>query len=278
MMYTKNEQINLEFYNNAYENVNFNKHQKLYENFDAELLRLKHTHASWNKIFSKSLITDYNGKFILEVGAGDCYHALAFALLGAKVFVNDISPRTREIVKYINEKFQLCNPLMVVHEDLKEVKIDQKFDIIIGIAFIHHLEEELEKQIIQILRPMLGEQGKMYFFEPVTNSILLKFMKNIFPSRERPSFISYRRFKFFRNNLDPHPVRNNSSKHYLNMGKMTKLTTEIYCYGLFYNLVKFAPSKKKLFLQIDNLIEKMVLFRWTLNKFARNAIIVYRLK
>ena len=278
MNYSKNEQVNLMFYNKTYENVNFGKHQILYENFDTEFLRLKQTHASWNKIFNKNLITDFNDKFILEVGAGDCYHALAFSLLGAKVFINDISPKTREIVKFINIKFKLRNPMIVVEEDLKQIQINQKFDIIIGIAFIHHLDEELEERIIQTLRPLLKEKGKMYFFEPISNSVILKLMKDLFPSRDRPSILFYKRFKSYRQNLDPHPVRDNSSKHYIKMAKKTQLNPEIYCYGLLYNLVSLFPSRKKFLLESDNQIEKLIFFKWVINKFGRNAIIEYRLK
>jgi 2-polyprenyl-3-methyl-5-hydroxy-6-metoxy-1,4-benzoquinol methylase len=270
----KNIINNKKFYDDYYENVSLEPHLKLINNFNSEFLRLKSVHLGWHMLFSK--LVDLNNKNVLEIGAGDCHYAIGLSNKGAQVSVNDISVRTREIAEKLNELSDGRLSLKIENEDILKNKFSIDFDLIIGVAIIHHLEEDLELQIIEKLTNNLISNGRMIFIEPLENSMFLKFFKNLFPSENRPSILRYNAFKNYRKNFDPHPIRDNSSKHYLDIARKLGLKCEIEHYGFIYQFVKFFPSKKAKFIEYEIFIRKFYIGRMLNYHLGQAQIVEFR--
>jgi 2-polyprenyl-3-methyl-5-hydroxy-6-metoxy-1,4-benzoquinol methylase len=267
-----NIQNNKNHYDEIYSRISFKEHQILYKNFDQEFKRRKNTHLMWNVLFNN--LGDVSNKKILEIGAGDCLVSLALSLLGANVYVNDISHHTSIIANNLNDMYLKSGGIFSVSENLLDLNNSQKFDIIIGMAIIHHLDEELEFDIIKTLLGTLKENGKIVFIEPQDNSKFFRFIKNLFPSGGRPSILNYSSFRYYKLNIDPHPLRDNSSEHYIGQAKHHGCSITIVHLGLFYTFSNFFKRRKSFLLKLDNKYNSNYLYKFISKKFGRTQLII----
>ncbi len=280
----QNQQNNIDYYDREYSAFDYKRYQYLIENFDIEFNRIRNTHSSFHHLYTSEFIEGIRGKNILEIGAGDCYNALIMSLLGANVYVNDISEGTRKIAALINNSFILEKPLKVVNENLLTLEQDRAyvdfFDFVVGIAIIHHLDEILEEQIYVSLKKVAKPDGKFVFFEPAHNSHTLYFLKMLFKSDSgRPSILKYASYKKYKEN-DPHPERDNSSKRYSSVGIKYFGKFDIQESGFIYQIIKFIPVKiRKKYLAKILRIDDILFSKWYLlpvfGFFARNIKVTY---
>jgi SAM-dependent methyltransferase len=205
-------------YDKLYANVNINGILKKLYNFDRFFEDATKTDTSWVGLYQDELAEKIKGKKILELGCGDCTNAAVMSALGAEVFANDISQVSGSIVEKLNANFDFEFPLTFIEGSFLNAKLkDNSFDYIIGKAFVHHLtieqEHEFTEKIVQILKP----NGVVRYFEPAINNKLLDELRWMVPVPGRPSKLRKKKFKAWMAK-DPHPERDNSSKHYKAIG------------------------------------------------------------
>jgi len=202
------------------------------------------TDTSWVGLYYGQFQNQLKGKIVLELGCGDCLNAAVMAKLGAKVYANDISQKSGKIIKELNSKCNFQFPLQFIEGDFLFAEVNHDyFDFVIGKAFVHHLTEEQEleftKKIVTILKP----NGVVRYFEPAVNSKFLDYLRWLTPVPGRPSIIQRNKFKNWKLN-DPHPERDNSSKHYKIIGNEYFEYTKIVPIGAIERFCKLIPTSK----------------------------------
>jgi len=108
---------------------------------------------------------------ILELGAGDGLNSLCMAALGAEVVAVDISTVTPTIVDSIARELGLQSRIKALAGDFQEMSFElASFDFVVGKAFLHHLEHDMEERYVKKAAKLLRNNGECRFAEPATNS------------------------------------------------------------------------------------------------------------
>lgn len=243
---------------NTFENIRKNKshYDKIYtqvniqgivgklNNLDGFLQDTITTDTSWVCMYRGGFAEQIKGKKVLELGCGNCTNAAVMGALGAEVWANDISDKSGKIIEQLNESVQFKFPLHFVLGNFLEADIpDNTFDVIIGKAFVHHLTHEQEEQFLKKIVKLLKPDGVVRYVEPAVNSKLLDALRWMVPVSGRPSSLQLKKFKQWQL-ADPHPVRNNSGKHYQTIGLQFFEKVDIVPIGAIERLHRFFPKSK----------------------------------
>jgi ubiquinone/menaquinone biosynthesis C-methylase UbiE len=131
--------------------------------------------------YSYHLLGDARAKRVLDLGCGKGENTIQLVNRGAQVTGVDISDSLIEIAKRrmrVNGftegfDFKACS----AHE---MPFANESFDIVFGMAVLHHLDLELaSREVWRVLRP----GGYAIFQEPVRNSKVLSFIRGLIPYR-----------------------------------------------------------------------------------------------
>ena len=241
---TKTTQKNREHYNRVYAKVSIDGIVKKLNQLEAFLQDATKTDTSWVCMYANEFKEQLKGKRVLELGCGDCTNAAVMAALGAEVVANDISDRSGDIINALNKSGMLNQPIHYIKGDFLKADLPpNSFDIVVGKAFIHHLdhatEEAFYQKIVQILKP----NGQARFVEPAVNSRWLDTLRWMVPVPGRPSSLHTAKFRQWQE-ADPHPHRDNSSKHYKTMGQLYFKEVEIIPVGSIERLHRLFPKAK----------------------------------
>lgn len=150
------------------------------------------------------------------------------------------------------------------------------FDFIIGKAFLHHLTPPLEKKYLHKVAALLRKEGEARFFEPAMNNKILDNIRWAVPVPNRPSILNKRAFQEWKDN-DPHPDRDNSSRHFQQVGKLYFDEVKIVMIGSIERLCRIIPkgSFVRKFRRWAHRIE-LTLPNWFRYTAARSQLIVFR--
>ena len=237
---TKNEQ----HYDKVYANVNVDGILKRLHNLDAFLADATKTDTSWVGMYHGNFREEIKGKKVLELGCGDCTNAAVMAALGAQVYANDISQVSGTIIDKLNDNFDFETPIQFIEGNFLKAQIEaNSFDMVIGKAFVHHLTHEQELEFMNVISKILKAEGSVRFFEPAINSKLLDELRWMTPVPGRPSKLQRKKFKAWEA-LDPHPHRDNSSRHYRNLGLKFFNEVEIIPIGSIERFHRLMPRNK----------------------------------
>ncbi|WP_299678593.1 class I SAM-dependent methyltransferase [uncultured Dokdonia sp.] len=239
----KNTLKNEKHYDNVYSKVNVNNILSKLENLEAFMNDATRTDTSWVGLYHGDFQHQLKGKKILELGCGDCTNAAIMAAYGAEVYANDISQKSGDIIKQLNENYDFESEIKFIEGDFLKSELTHDFyDIVVGKAFVHHLthqqEIEFTEKIVSILKP----DGIVRYFEPAVNNKFLDYLRWLTPVPGRPSKIQRKKFKQWKLN-DPHPDRDNSSKHYEKIGDTYFHTTNIVPIGSIERFHRILPRK-----------------------------------
>jgi ubiquinone/menaquinone biosynthesis C-methylase UbiE len=221
---------NLEHYEKVYERTKVEELIARFHdlnNFFADALV---TDTGWHGMYLYGFANQIKGKKVLELGCGDGLNALIMAALGAYVVALDISPRSAWLIEEASKKLGLTTIEALAGEFLQIPFDADSFDFIIGRYFLHHLTHELETDYLRKAASLLKADGQARFFEPATNSKILEIIKYMVPVRGRPSILSRQAYAAWRKNV-PHPIRDNSSFHYVMSGKRFFKAVEVIYLG-----------------------------------------------
>lgn len=133
--------------------------------------------------FRFSLLGGLKGRSVLDVGCGDGLNAVIFAKLGATVTGIDVSPgaitvaRRRAEVNGVADRVTfICSPI-----EMTELP-SASFDIVWGDGFLHHVLDELEAVMRQLMR-WVKPDGLVLFSEPVNLFEPLRRLRRRIPVR-----------------------------------------------------------------------------------------------
>ena len=239
----KNILKNRKHYDKIYSQVNTKHILNKIENLEHFMNDATQTDTSWVGLYHGRFQNKLKGKKILELGCGDCSNAAVMAAFGAEVYANDISQKSGEIIKKLNENYEFEFKITFIEGDfLKSEITDNFYDIIIGKAFVHHLTHEQEVQFTEKIVSILKPKGIVRYFEPAVNNKFLDSLRWLIPVPGRPSKIQKKKFEKWKIN-DPHPERDNSSKHYEKIGKEYFKETKIVPFGSIERFHRILPKK-----------------------------------
>ncbi|MBV7268539.1 class I SAM-dependent methyltransferase [Winogradskyella luteola] len=240
-----NIEQNKSHYDNQYQRINIDRIADVLNNRDSYLEGATKTDISWVGMYYGNLEQRLSGKKVLELGCGDCFNVAIMASLGAKVYANDISDRSGEIIKALNKRFEFNYPIDFISGDITHANFtEHNFDYVIGKAFLHHLTLQHEEQVLKVSSSILKATGEARFFEPAINSKLLDEIRWAIPIKDRPSkLFSPKKFKQWEES-DPHPHRDNSSKHFKTMGANYFDEISIIPLGVLERFYRLMPSTK----------------------------------
>lgn len=237
-------QKNREHYDKVYAKVSIEGIARKLNNLEAFLVDATTTDTSWVCMYANNFKEQLKGKRVLELGCGDCTNAAVMAALGAEVVANDISDRSGDIINTLNNSGLLRQPIQYIQGDFLEANLPaQSFDIVVGKAFIHHLDHATEEAFYQKMVQLLKPDGEARFVEPAVNNQLLDTLRWMVPVPGRPSSLQKTKFKQWQE-ADPHPNRENSSRHYKTIGKQYFNHIEIIPIGSIERLHRLYPNAK----------------------------------
>jgi ubiquinone/menaquinone biosynthesis C-methylase UbiE len=137
---------------------------------------------TWSSLeYSYYLLGDVNGKTVLDLGCGDGENTVLLSRRGAQVKALDISD---ELIKVARHRLVVNNVHSGVDFFVGSAHglplADESIDVVFGMAILHHLELPLvAREVHRVLR----KGGRAIFSEPVRNSKLIKFIRNLIPYR-----------------------------------------------------------------------------------------------
>jgi SAM-dependent methyltransferase len=173
------------------------------------------TRTSWYVLYVNDFAARLPGSAVLELGFGDGLNPLLMAQAGAKVTAVEIALPAVETLSEASHALGL--DVTAVHGDFLEMDLP-KFDYIVGKGLLHHLDMELEARFLEKCARLLNPSGEARFAEPAVNSELLDKIRWMVPVPDRPSMLNRKRFQSWKDS-DPHPDRDNSSRHYFEIGR-----------------------------------------------------------
>lgn len=134
--------------------------------------------------YRQVLLSDVEGKRVLEYGCGTGSKAYEIARLGGGVVGIDISPGSVEIArrKGIEEGLSESIDFRVMNAEQLEFP-DNSFDIICGTGILHHLDlERGYREILRVLKP----GGYAVFIEPLGHNPLINMYRDRTPALRTP--------------------------------------------------------------------------------------------
>ncbi len=264
-------------YDKHYAEIDIRKILKIVDDVEVYLDEVTVIDTSWVCMYSGGFRRQLKGKKILELGCGNCHNVAVMAALGAEVFANDISDKCGDIIEALNKKANFNYPIKYIKGDfLKIEKLSSNFDLVIGKAFLHHLTHEQERAFIKKIVTCLKPEGGARFVEPAVNNLFLDKLRWMVPVPGRPSSLCVKKFKRWQDK-DPHPVRNNSSKHYRVLGNECFEKIIIEPLGSLERFHRFFPNAKwnRKFRFYAFKVEKL-LPKYIKSELARTQTIIYK--
>lgn len=200
------------------------------------------TDASWVLLYHGDFRARLRGARVLELGAGTGLNALVMAALGAHVVATDISEETPRLVHAAAAQLGLTANVEAIAGDFASMALPARsFDFVVGKAFLHHLTHEVEDVYLRETARVLREAGEARFMEPAVNSRLLDSLRWLVPVPGRPSRLHRRAWTAYKA-ADPHPERDNSSRHYREAGLRYFDHVETVTRGGLDRLHRFLPK------------------------------------
>lgn len=131
--------------------------------------------------YSYYLLGDVRGKTVLDYGCGDGVNTLLLARRGASVKALDISPELTDIARQRLAANRITGDVEFIIGSAHDVPLpDDSVDVVFGMAILHHLDlESSAREVKRVLR----KGGRAIFREPVRNSKLFKFLRELIPYR-----------------------------------------------------------------------------------------------
>jgi 2-polyprenyl-3-methyl-5-hydroxy-6-metoxy-1,4-benzoquinol methylase len=273
-----NTQKNEVYYDDLYSQTNIQHILDIINDIEGFLKVATTTHISWVGLYLNNFQAELKGKKVLEMGCGDCANAAVMAVLGAEVYANDISSESGRIIEKLNNSYAFEKPIQFIYGDFLKADMPENFfDIIVGKAFVHHLTNDQEIEFTEKNVRILKSDGQVRYQEPAVNNKILDAIRWAIPMKDRPAKWQKAEYKVWKETIDMHPIRDNSSANYRRIGKKYFEKTEIYCIGSIEKLERLIPVGEfnRKFRRFAFRLEKWLpgFFR---NAFARSQVVIYK--
>lgn len=247
---------------------------------EAFLADAARTDTSWHGLYGidPEFASRLEGARVLELGAGDGLNAILMSRLRAQVTAVDISEETpRAIAKTLSLLQGPAPAVNAMAGDLLQLDFPRaSFDFVVGKEFLHHLDHNIEEQYLRRIADVLKDTGEARFVEPAVNSRLLDTIRWCIPVPGRPSsLLTPRRFRDWKAS-DPHPLRDDSSCHYLQIGRRFFQSVEAKTYGGLERIHRLLPNgtMNRAFRRFAHKAERLIP-RFIERPFARHQLLVF---
>ncbi len=234
---------NKQHYDALYAKVDVGKLVKRVRNLKQFLADAVATDTSWHGLYQGGLQNRLASLRVLELGAGDGLNALVMAALGAEVMAVDISEATPVIIREAASELGLDRRVGGYAGDFLSMSNfpPGSFDLVVGKAFLHHLDHATESLFLHKSAELLRPTGEARFVEPAVNSAVLDILRYLIPVPGRPSLLSRSAFRAWKR-ADPHPVRDNGSAHFREAAGKEFDRVEIVCFGCIERFERLLPG------------------------------------
>lgn len=129
--------------------------------------------------YSYHLLGDVQSKRVLDFGCGSGENSVLLARRGAKVLAMDISESLIHVAQRRLAANRIERNVQFFTSSAHDIALaDESVDVVFGMAILHHLELPLVRDEV---RRVLRKGGRAIFQEPVRNSKLMGFMRNLIP-------------------------------------------------------------------------------------------------
>lgn len=131
--------------------------------------------------FAYHLLGDARGKKILDFGCGNGENTILLANRGARVLSMDISTASVKVAEKRLQVNDLENAASFFVGSAHDIPLaSESVDVVFGMAILHHLDlQPAAKEVFRVLK----KGGRAIFSEPVRNSKLVWFARNLIPYR-----------------------------------------------------------------------------------------------
>lgn len=128
------------------------------------------------------LAGDVAGRQVLDLGCGSGQNASILAARGAFVYAMDISPDLLALATRRAELDGLTASVTALCGSAHDIPLpDASVDVVFGNAILHHLDLDLTaREVHRVLKP----GGRAIFKEPIRNSRIVAFLRNLIPIRQ----------------------------------------------------------------------------------------------
>lgn len=205
---------------------------------------------------------DPSGKLVLDYGCGDGY--LTFQLLdrgASHVTGFDIAEPALERARKQAEELGLADKTTFLVADAHQTPFsDASFDLIVGIAILHHLD--LSKAIPEIRR-VLKPGGTAAFVEPLYHSPLLRLARKLTPSGRT---------------ADEHPLTESDWKYFASVFDDFEHYEKEFLTLFFVPLNWFLPRRAQRWLapRLSRIDDQLLARVPRLRKYARLSVLVLK--
>ncbi len=215
---------------------------------------------------------DLNGKRVLDLGCGWGNFSVWLAKQGAQVTAVDLSEALLDAARVLAEAngvtcdFRVADIVALPFED-------GQFDVVTGIAILHHLSEPDVRKAIGECRRVLKSGGAAHFHEPVENSATFNFLQNLIPiggGVPRPSILNRPAWRRYLAGLDDRPMTDAE----LTRAGESFLQVQLRHYGLLVRLERLTGARGR-----DRLTSAdQWLFRNlpALRRYGQSVLVTYR--
>ena len=130
------------------------------------------------------LLGDIKDKKILELGCGYGSNIVIMAKKGACVTGIDISSRRVSEANSLIERENLKANATVIKMNAENLEFpDESFDLVVGMAILHHLDLEL---VLPEISRVLKENGEAIFLEPLGGNPIINYYRKRTPDLRTP--------------------------------------------------------------------------------------------
>ncbi|MBC8179695.1 class I SAM-dependent methyltransferase [candidate division KSB1 bacterium] len=127
-----------------------------------------------------TIVGDLQGKKILDLGCGIGWASVDYAMKGASVIGLDISMELIKRAKLLVRNKNLKSKIYFVQGSGEYLPFKKKFDLVTGVAILHHLDF---KRTVQTLKKTLRANGRCIFMEPLDHNPAIKLFRLLTPKR-----------------------------------------------------------------------------------------------
>jgi len=218
---------------------------------------------------------DFRKVRLLDLGCGEGAWACYLAGCGFDVTALDISATNIDLLRLRAERNGLTTIRSVVGDCVQTGLDSGSFDVLLGVALIHHLEVEQERALYREVHRLLAPGGLALFCEPLHNCRVFDFLMSLVPVRQRHNPRPGRLSPEWKEHTlhDPHPVRPDTTRHYKEMLSGTDFRkVEVEEVGVFSRLDRFTthPELRRWIHDVDYRIGRFLPFHGAL---SRNIVI-----
>jgi len=133
---------------------------------DIDVVALFESFVADENKYIMSQLGDIRGKKILDVGAGLGESSVYFAMQGAEVYYNDVSPKMGEFAEKVAAKYNVTLNLLIAPIEKLEIH-ENFFDIIYCANLMHHVPPEDHDYWIKTMHGALKDKGVLITWDPL---------------------------------------------------------------------------------------------------------------